>query len=247
MFSFLKKKPVDETREEQLEDLSYQYDVLASLASANLDAMKRAEVAESLSAAAQIRDLAASGLDCDALPNATGEFGRSIANPIPVNGVLGELKYLSRLLCRCGKQMLFHRLASCCFPAQGDTETTRDVYEAVCRNGVHWDVLFLHMYHPRRSTLYPRGYTARDYNPVFLKVPAGFGTNHLDQDFPFGLRAYLEDFLRSRLGTELGATACRVTIGHYEADIKDRSRFVRPPEHLRNLKAAAELLGSLDA
>src|SRR5271170_4559145 len=34
---------------------------------------------------------------CDRIPNCFGEFGRTPTNPIPVNGPVGELIYLSRL------------------------------------------------------------------------------------------------------------------------------------------------------
>jgi hypothetical protein len=51
------------------------------------------------SVAAPFRDVLGAkylnGLDCDQLPNGRGVFG-SLENPIPVNGFIGEIKYLVR-------------------------------------------------------------------------------------------------------------------------------------------------------
>ena len=42
----------------------------------------------------------------DQLPNALGEFGRSPGNPILVNGPLGEITYLSKLLVANSKEKI---------------------------------------------------------------------------------------------------------------------------------------------
>ena len=42
------------------------------------------------------RQVLAESPSCDLIPNAFGEFGRTLTNPIPVNGPVGELVYLSR-------------------------------------------------------------------------------------------------------------------------------------------------------
>ena len=52
----------------------------------------------------------AGGLNCDAFPNAHGDFGRAPSNPIPTNGPLGEVIYLSRLPTSAGSPVLFHRV-----------------------------------------------------------------------------------------------------------------------------------------
>jgi hypothetical protein len=223
MFTLLKKTPADDSREGQLKDL---------------DSMP-----------AQIRELAAAGLDCDALPEGTGEFGRAITNPIPVNGGIGELIYLCRLTCKCGRRIMFHRLSHAWPPGpQEDTTRLRDIYETVCPCGAHWDILFLHPYHPRRSVLCPKGYTFGDYHPVYSKIPLAIGTDALDQSFPFGLRKHMESFLTFRLGSNRGASAekdmaitlVRTLIERYEADISDGSKFARTPEHMRNLEAVVK-------
>ncbi len=63
-----------------------------------------------------------SGIACDVLPGATGKFGLEPGNPIPVNGAIGELAYLSRLETSQGERLLFHRI--------GAVDTV-DVFEAV--------------------------------------------------------------------------------------------------------------------
>src|SRR3546814_4374177 len=43
-------------------------------------------------------------------PNGSGPFGFTETNPIPVNGPIGQLAYLSRLDTQSGQRILFHRL-----------------------------------------------------------------------------------------------------------------------------------------
>ena len=95
-----------------------------------------------------IRDILKTAPAYDKRPGATGEFGYSETNPIPVNGPIGELAYLSRLEAGPGKRLMFHRLGSL---------ETLDVYEAVTFDGSHWFILYLDMYHPKRSRLAPEG------------------------------------------------------------------------------------------
>ena len=74
-------------------------------------------------------------------PNGTGPFGFTETNPIPVNGPIGQLAYLSRLETQSGQRILFHRLGAI---------GTVDVFEAVSFNGAEWFILFVDLYHPRR-------------------------------------------------------------------------------------------------
>jgi hypothetical protein len=60
---------------------------------------------------ADFAKLILSGDSCDEIPNGYGEFG-SITNPIPVNGTLGEIKYLGKLRGETGFPLFFHRYAS---------------------------------------------------------------------------------------------------------------------------------------
>ena len=45
-------------------------------------------------------------------PNGTGPFGFIETNPIPVNGPIGQLAYLSRLETQAGQRILFHRVGA---------------------------------------------------------------------------------------------------------------------------------------
>lgn len=45
-------------------------------------------------------------------PNGSGPFGFTETNPIPVNGPIGQLAYLSRLETQSGQRILFHRLGA---------------------------------------------------------------------------------------------------------------------------------------
>ena len=79
-------------------------------------------------------------------PNGTGPFGFSETNPIPVNGSIGQLAYLSKLETERGERILFHRIGAV---------DTIDVFEAVTFSGSEWFILFVDLYHPRRSRLTP--------------------------------------------------------------------------------------------
>jgi hypothetical protein len=47
------------------------------------------------------------GMDCDVIANSVGKFGRDVGNPIPVNGPIGEVIYLSNLRSAGGSQLCF--------------------------------------------------------------------------------------------------------------------------------------------
>ena len=193
MPSFFGKKQVDEPFEKQRKDLANEQEPLRSRALA--------------------------GLDCDELPNATGAFGHSLTNPIPVNGIHGEFKYLNHLRCECGIGLAFHRLGS--YPVQG-IEGRVDAYETVCLNGKHWDIFHFHFYHPRRSLSTPSGYHFANFDPLFSTLSAALGTNQTIPDFPFGLAPYLE--------AQFGPVAPAL-ISSYEKFVNNRSKFVRPRHH----------------
>jgi hypothetical protein len=86
---------------------------------------------------------------CDFVPKGFGEFGRTVTNPVPVNGVMGELIYLLRLETADGIPIAFHRLGAC---------NRTDVFEIVSEDGRHWDLLYVSLYYPRRSRAVPSGY-----------------------------------------------------------------------------------------
>jgi hypothetical protein len=85
----------------------------------------------------------------DKIPNGVGAFGLNERNPVPVNGAIGELAYLSRLETVNDERLLFHRI--------GAVHAT-DVFEAVTITGTSWHILFVDLYHCRRSRLAPDGF-----------------------------------------------------------------------------------------
>lgn len=119
-----------------------------------------------------VQDRIVEGLNVDEIPGGSGEFGRSPNNPIPVNGPIGAVFYLSRLTFGPSKQtMLFHRL--------GSIESIA-VYELVALDESLWDVLYFSIYHPRKSRKVPAGYalvTPKDQ-------PLVTGTNRRSERFP---------------------------------------------------------------
>lgn len=167
-----------------------------------------------------IKDMpeALDGLICDTLPNATGEFGRSLSNPIPVNGPIGEIKYLNRLRTTDGG-LLFHRLGS---------SNTFDIYEVVSQGGKFWDILYFDMYHPCRSTEIPKGYKFSEFHEIFSRTSIAYGTNRFDRNFPFGL----SDMIKERIGGILGLKISE----KYKQIIGEKSMFIKPINHIECLK-----------
>ena len=115
------------------------------------------------------------GQDLDELPDGVGGFGRSKENPIPVNGPIGELVYLSNLTTQDGQRLLYHRLGSV---------YDIDIYETVSIDGSRWDILFFSMFHPRKSRKAPSGYSIANVG----ERPLLYGTNGSVNSFPYGLQ-----------------------------------------------------------
>lgn len=131
------------------------------------------------------------GLSCDKLPNATGEFG-SITNPIPVNGQLGEIKYLGKLRGKTGHAVFFHRIGSTIAPI---SKNPIDIFELVCHDATQWNKLYLDPYHPRRSNFSPEGYRLMPYEKKLkMDLPFAYGITALVANFPFDLPKELDEF-----------------------------------------------------
>ena len=131
------------------------------------------------------------GEDCDQITGGHGNFG-SLTNPIPVNGSIGEIKYLAKLRGETGCALLFHRGGSTPSPV---TDKPVDDYEVVCLDGTQWNTLYFDMYHPRRSNLAPPGYSLMPcIKKLKMDSPIGFGVNFPVKDFPFELPDALERF-----------------------------------------------------
>lgn len=131
-----------------------------------------------------ISQMAQAGEACDEAAGSSGDFGTTPTNPIPVNGVIGELLYLSSLRCVSGRQperVFFHRLGSVSRPVSlGFIGPPFDVYETVSGNG-RWGFLFFDSYHPRKSRKAPDGYVlATPPSAPFLFT----GTHLRVEEFP---------------------------------------------------------------
>ena len=181
---------LDESKEEQLAELSKEHPVLAKMAS--------------------------EGADCDILPHVKGDFGFFPSNPIPVNGTIGEIKYLARLRCADNAGIMFHRLETI---DMKDIYGSVNIFETVCIDGKHWSILCLNMYHPRRSRIVPNGYTFSSYHPTYSKQGAAWGTTKHDKLFPFGLGTFIEQ----RLGAAFASK--------YEERVENKGKFKKPEEH----------------
>jgi len=170
------------------------------------------------------RDMVTGGLAVDELPDGVGEFGRSAENPIPVNGVMGELIYLSRLMTNDTKQrLLFHRIGSV---------NAIDVYETVSIDGRNWDILFLSLYHPRKSRKAPAGYQIADSK----SQPLIYGTNRRVSQFPVGLQKAIAATTEELIGVSLAPSEVR--------QAEEEIVFRRPDNHERRGKTTSQIVAA---
>jgi hypothetical protein len=156
-------------------------------------------------------------------PNGTGPFGFSETNPIPVNGSIGQLAYLSKLETNRGERILFHRIG-----AVG----TIDVFEAVTFSGSEWFILFVDLYHPRRSRLTPDGFR-------FTQEVGQFsGFHKFCTDFPY-------DFVEMKHSErESGLSMAYIAIGKVTDSIQNRV-YQRPLAHKAKLDLVQSRLTSV--
>lgn len=132
-----------------------------------------------------------SGENCDELSQGYGDFG-CLTNPIPVNGSIGEIKYLGKLRGKSGSALFFHRIGSLNSPA---TDKPVDLYEVVCMDGTQWNKLHFSMYHPRRSNMVPKGYLMMPFNKSLkMDLPFAYGVNSFVENFPFSLPKAIVEF-----------------------------------------------------
>src|SRR6266403_235096 len=177
-----------------------------------------------------IAPYAMAGVDCDGLPGAGGPFGLSYNNPIPVNGLIGVYKYLGKLLSSSGVIFYFHRLGS----LRSDvTQHPVDAYEVVDMNGQNWDILFVDIYHPRRSNKTPLGFQYKTYDKKLGDIPFAFGVDIFCSRFPYDLPESIEQ------RNNLPAFARKVR------DRVARGGFDRPENHALKVQAIrAKLMSS---
>ena len=146
-------------------------------------------------------------------PNGTGPFGFTETNPIPVNGPIGELAYLSKLETERGERILFHRIGAV---------DTIDVFEAVTFSGSEWFVFFVDFYHPRRSRSIPEGFR-------FTQEVGQFsGFHKFCKDFPY-------DFVEMKQSERVsGLTMAYIAISKVAEPIQKRV-YQRPLAHKAKL------------
>jgi hypothetical protein len=162
---------------------------------------------------------------CDIDPEGTGPFGLVETNPIPVNGGVGELAYLSRIMTVRSEPIFFHRL--------GSIDRT-DIFEAVTVTGSEWFILFVDMYYPRQSRLTPAGFCFKNEPSRFL------GFHDHCSNFPYGFvekqHKMIEKEAYLYVGYESENTISKVLKGR---------KYERPPAHnakLEGLKFSSKLL-----
>ncbi len=156
-------------------------------------------------------------------PNGTGPFGYSETNPIPVNGPIGQLAYLSKLETTKGERILFHRIGAV---------NTIDVFEAVTFSGSEWFILFVDLYHPRRSRLAPDGFR-------FTQEVGQFsGFHKFCNDFPY-------DFVEMKQSeSESGLSMAYIAISKVMESIQNKA-YQRPLAHKAKLDLVKSRLTSV--
>lgn len=170
-----------------------------------------------------IRPLIERGHAYDKDPNGSGPFGFLETNPIPVNGPIGQLAYLSKLETSRGERILFHRIGAI---------DRVDVFEAVTFSGSEWFLLFTDLYHPRRSRLAPEGFR-------FVKDVAQFsGFHRFCQNFPY-------DFVEMKqTERESSLSIAYIPISRVSEQIERRA-FERPLSHKVKIELVRSRLTSM--
>ena len=149
----------------------------------------------------------------DELPDASGEFGKCLENPIPVNGPIGEVIYLSNIVTDAGERIFAHRLSS---------KDGIDIFETVSFDGTSWDILFFYFYYPRKSKKIPNGYKpGNDPSQIYA-------TNQKSNDFPKNMVNEIRQTFNDFFGISLIHPDVRLSLEKYT--------YVRPENHLRKLK-----------
>ena len=95
------------------------------------------------------------GLKYDEIPGGYGEFGLSINNPVPVNGILSSDRYLNRLITSDGLAIKWNRLGS---GGAENIENPIDIYNITDERGKKRETIYISPYHPSTSNKAPKGY-----------------------------------------------------------------------------------------
>jgi hypothetical protein len=186
-----------------------------------------------------IAELALAGVDADQLPNARGSFGKFFRNPILTNGVNGTLIYLGKLVYEKKKTaLIFHKLGS--IPNSLTGVGNIDIFEAMDESGTHWDVLFVDMYHPRRSNIAPEGYYLKEYDYVHGDGDncKSLGTVENCKKFPL------------RIGSSLisAGNTRYADVEHTIRNLKENGVSLEPPEeHKNKVESIKQILAQQEA
>jgi len=162
------------------------------------------------------------GSDCDEILNPSGEFGRNFQNPIPVNGPIGEIIYLSNLKTDDRAHIMFHRIGS---------KNKADAFETVSLDGKIWDILFLDLYHPRKSRRAPTGYNiaqGKERQKLF------FGTSEFVDGFPRHIQEAAREAFQQCIGVPMRTPELRSAL--------EQRTFNRPKQHQDRLEATFSML-----
>jgi hypothetical protein len=126
---------------------------------------------------------------CDEILGSKGAFGITKSNPIPVNGVIGEVCYINRLRAKTGVGFFYHRLGSMINPINNKSI---DQFELVAVDASEWFIIYLSPYYSRRSTKTPTGLTLLSWNGmnelqhIMCKMNV-FGSTSFINNFPVDL------------------------------------------------------------
>lgn len=161
------------------------------------------------------------GESCDVISDSYGEFGREATNPIPVNGPKGEILYLNNLRTLENEPLIFHRIS---YQEVAGLDEAVDIFEVTNVKGTKWDILFLHMYHPRNSNVAPKQLMLSKDNSIFSNLPVGLGITSWSPNFPFGLIKSIDSFYGKI--APVSKTLEKLIVG---------KSFIRPISHLSKL------------
>ena len=157
----------------------------------------------------------------DERPDGQGVFGLDERNPIPVNGAIGELAYLSRLETNNGERMMFHRIGAI---------NTLDVFEAVTYSGSAWFIFFVDLYHPRRSRKAPPGLRIASEPRQFS------GFHNFCHNFPY-------DFAEAKQGSPEMLRIAYIPLGNVMPHV-EKKVFSRPMSHKAKLDIVMSKMSS---
>ena len=99
------------------------------------------------------------GLKYDEIPGGYGEFGITMTNPVPVNGILASDKYLDGLETIDGFSIKWNRLGS---GGADNIDNPIDIYKITDINGRERDIIYISPYHSSTSNKAPKGYKIKN-------------------------------------------------------------------------------------